>query len=433
MSLFGSSGIRGEVGQDFTLELAVSIGEAVGSEYPDIVQARDTRTSGDMVSSALVAGATSVGAEVHDAGMVPTPTLAREAASHRCGIMVTASHNPPQYNGVKIWNPDGSAFDSLQMNEVEERILGKKADRKDWRRVGSVQALQGAADRHIDAIVRSIGSASSKVVLDCGNGATTSVSPLALRTLGCGLVTLNANPDGFFPGRTSEPTEEALQDLKDTVLKRKADLGIAHDGDGDRMVAVDDRGRFISGDRLIALFASAMKAQGIVAPMDASMVLDDLVGEVVRCKVGDVYVAEALKKSGLDFGGEPSGTYIFPKETYCPDGVYAGALLARMASEAKISDLLDELPSFPAARHSFKFDSSRKSRIKDGLAAAMQGLDCDRLLTLDGFRAEFPDGWFLVRLSGTEPKVRMTVEARDREELKRLEAVGLNIVEGCLR
>lgn len=432
MSLFGSSGIRGVIGRDFTIDLAVSISEAVASTSRDIVLGRDTRVTGQMVSQALIAGATSIGANVHDAGMVSTPTLARAASRFDCGIMVTASHNPSQYNGVKLWNPDGSAFDTLQMTEVENRIHNRIIEPRSWRHVGSLHRLEGVVEGHVESIVRALGSASSQVVLDCGNGATFEVSPLTLRTLGCGLTTLNCQADGFFPGRTPEPTEDQLTDLKETVVRKGADVGIAHDGDGDRMVAVDDKGRFIDGDRLIALFASTLKVTGVVAPMDASMVLDDLVETVVRCRVGDVYVAEALKKHALAFGGEPSGTYIFPRETYCPDGVYAGALLAKMASEQRLSELVDSLPSYPARRMSHMFDPRSRQEVEGRLGEAARGLDCDRLLTLDGYRAEYPDGWFLVRLSGTEPKLRVTVEARDNAELERLSAIASRLVGRCV-
>lgn len=433
MSLFGSSGIRGVVGQDFTVDLSVSISEAVGSLHCSIVLGRDTRTSGPMVAQALIAGATSMGAEVHDAGMVSTPTLARAASEFDCGLMVTASHNPSQYNGVKMWNPDGSAFDTVQMNEVENRIANRSSEPKDWRHVGSCSRLEGAVERHVEAISGSVGEATARVVLDCGCGATFEVSPLALRTLGCGITTLNCQADGHFPGRTPEPTEDQLYDLKELVVSKGADLGIAHDGDGDRMVAVDDRGRFIDGDRLIALFATYLKVKGVVAPMDASMVLDDIVGHVVRCRVGDVYVAEALKSSGLEFGGEPSGTYIFPHETFCPDGVYAGALLARMASEDHVSKMIDALPRYPVRRGSHKFEGRKRAEVEERLKQEAEGLDCDRLLTLDGYRAEYPDGWFLVRLSGTEPKLRITVEARDEEELERLAELSTRVVGRCLK
>mgnify|MGYP005835732037 CR=1 FL=1 len=433
MSLFGSSGIRGVVGQDFTVELAERIGEAVGSMYGRVALGRDTRTTGPLVAQAVICGVTAAGGEVYDAGMLSTPTLARAAGRFDCGIMVTASHNPAHYNGVKLWNPDGAAFDTPQMVDVEKRIADPPAERVDWRHVGQGFEIEGATEEHIEAIARSVGAVDARVVVDCGNGGTYRVSPLTLREMGCDVLALNAQPDGTFPGRNPEPTEDQLDDLKAMVLRKGAQAGIAHDGDGDRMVAVDDRGRFVDGDRLIALFASAMNARGVVAPMDASMVLDEMVGRVERCKVGDVYVAEALKRTGLDFGGEPSGTYIFPRETFCPDGVLAGALLAKMAAEQPLSERLDALPSFPVSRSSHKFEARRRDEIVSSLREQMRSLDCEQLLTLDGFRAEFADGWFLIRLSGTEPKVRVTVEARDRGELQRLEQMAQKVLGGCLR
>ncbi len=432
MSLFGSSGIRGVVGEDFTIELAVSIGAAVGDGNDELVLGRDTRTSGDMIANALVSGATSTGCDVHDAGMASTPTLARAAAIYDCGLMVTASHNPGPYNGVKLWNPDGSAFDSAQMSDIEMLITTQRFDRKDWKEVGKGHRHEGAIESHIASILRSVPTSSAKVVLDCGNGATSTISPYVLRRMGCDVTTLNCQPDGFFPGRTPEPTEDQLSDLKEAVLRKGADLGIAHDGDGDRMVAVDDRGRFVDGDRLLALFTSEMAADGVVAPMDASMVLNDIAGNVIRCKVGDVYVAEELKRSGFPFGGEPSGTYIFPEETYCPDGVFAAALLAKMAAERPLSKMLDDLPSYPVHRESFKFEAKKKAGILSTLESSMRSLECDQLLTLDGFRAEYPDGWFLIRPSGTEPKIRLTIEARNKDELERLVLVARTVLGRCM-
>ena len=198
MRLFGSSGIRGVIGDGFTIELAERIGEAVGSLHDRIVLGRDTRTSGPMVAQALVCGATAAGAEVHDAGMVSTPTLARAASKFGCGIMVTASHNPAQYNGVKLWNPDGSAFDTEQMETVEDRI-DSPLPAKGWRDVGRFHILEGAERDHIEAILDGVGGSEASVVVDCGCGAAFRVSPLTLREMGCSVLSLNAQPDGFFP------------------------------------------------------------------------------------------------------------------------------------------------------------------------------------------------------------------------------------------
>ncbi|MDD1768099.1 MAG: phosphoglucosamine mutase [Methanomassiliicoccales archaeon] len=434
MSLFGSSGIRGIVGRDLTIDLASEIGSAVGTAYDRVILGKDTRTSGDMISQALVAGITSAGSDVYSAGMLPTPTLARAATAFGCGLMVTASHNPPEYNGVKMWNPDGSAFDTKQMNHVEGLISRKEFSRPDWRGVGKAFEHLGAIESHIESILKSLGTFNCRVVVDCGCGAASVVTPTLLSRLGCEVFAINSHPDGFFPGRSPEPTEDQLKDLKDAVLRRGADVGIAHDGDGDRMVAVDERGRFVSGDRLLALFASRYGAKGMVAPIDASMVLDDIVeGPVVRCRVGDVYVSEALKRSKLEYGGEPSGTFIFSKETYCPDGIYAGALLAKMAGSGPLSEIVDVLQSYPSSRESYSFDPSGRKVLEAGLAKEMEGVKCDRLLTIDGFRADYADGWFLIRVSGTEPKLRVTAEARSEGELKRLKEIYGSVVRTCLR
>ncbi len=433
MSLFGSSGIRGVVGRDFTVDLAVRIGTAVGNLYRRVVVGKDTRTSGDMITSALASGVNSVGGDVYMAGMLPTPTLAKAASRFDCGLMVTASHNPPEYNGVKMWNPDGSSFGSEQMQEMESLIRREGYDTPDWRGVGKVYVHEGAIENHIDSILRDIGQCQSRVVVDCGCGAASVVTPLLLRRMGCTVVSLNSHPDGFFPGRSPEPTEDQLGVLKETVVRSGADIGLAHDGDGDRVVAVDDRGRFVSGDRLLALFASTAGKRGMVAPIDASMMLDDLVrGPVVRTRVGDVYVSEALKESGLEFGGEPSGTFVFARRSYCPDGIYAAALLTRIASGNRLSSLIDSLPSYPSVRESFSFDGTKRGEVEGRIETEFKRMECSRVLTMDGYRAEFPDGWFLVRLSGTEPKMRMTVEARSREALEKLSDMSRSIVMRCL-
>lgn len=431
MSLFGSSGIRGVVGADFTVDLAAKIGNAVGSLHGEIIHGRDPRLSGLMVLQALVAGETAAGAQVYDAGMVPTPTLAMAAEDFDCGIMITASHNPPEYNGIKLWNADGSAFNSEQMAEIEKRIA---ADWQTvgWKSTGSYQSWEGAIEKHTAVICDALTDSSAKTVIDCGCGATSVISPLVLRTLGCKVTSLNAQPDGYFPGRTSEPTEEQLQDLKTLVIKKEADVGIAHDGDGDRMVAVDETGKYLSGDRLLLLFASWLGVNSIAVPVDASMAVDDLVKEVHRCRVGDVFISELLKERDIDFGGEPSGTYVFPEEYYCPDGIFAGALLSKIAAERKLSESIAELPTYPAFRGSSSFNSAQREVVTSRLAEEMAAVDCDHLTVLDGYRAESADGWFLIRLSGTEPKLRFVAEARAETEAREFKEQAEKIIQRCI-
>jgi len=415
MGLFGSSGIRGLIGKDIDAELGVRIGRAVGSLSGTVVVGKDPRMSGDLLVNALIAGLIEAGAEPYRAGMVPTPTLACAASHFDCGLMVTASHNPPEYNGVKMWNQDGSAFDGGQTEQVE-RLIAEGGRKAGWDEMFEERPWTGAIDEHVLTIMEEVGPVERSMVLDCGCGATGPMSPRLFRDLGCQVVAINANPDGRFPGRPSEPSEANLGDLM-SLCKARGVAGIAHDGDGDRMVAVDEDGRYVSGDRLLALFASLMGVKDMAAPVDASMVLDDIVGRpIVRTRVGDMFVSEALKKKGLPFGGEPSGTFIFPSVNYCPDGMLAGAYLLKLLDGRPLKEVVASLPTYPSARDSFSFDPSERQKVEQKLAEEMSSLDGE-LTTVDGFRVDLGHGWLLVRLSGTEPKVRLTAEARNRKDL----------------
>src|SRR6266699_1847489 len=238
--------------------------------------------------------------------------------------------------------------------------------------------------------------------------------------MGCDVVALNAQADGHFPGRDPEPTEENLRLLMSTVPAAKADLGIAHDGDGDRMVAVDHEGRFVGGDALLVLFAKREVRRGLVVPVDASMVLEDLLPKATiwRTRVGAVYVAAELKRRGADFGGEPSGTWIFPKASYCPDGMYAAARLVSLVAENPLASLVRGIPRYPVIRGAIGYDASKRRAIEARLDSAMRSLASD-VTTVDGWRLQFDDGWALVRFSGTEPKIRVLAESRDDARARR--------------
>ena len=431
---FGSSGIRGVVGSEITPGLAMAVGAAVGARHDDLVIGRDPRISGPMLAAAFAAGAMSVGADICDGGMVSTPTLARAAKGYGAGTIITASHNPAEYNGFKLWNPDGLSFTEPQQAEVE-KLLEAGAPRKDWRFCGERSERTDLADRHAEAVLSSVGQADLTVAVDCGCGATSHLTPSILRKMGCRVLALNAHPDGHFPGRDPEPTEDHLGLLIQTVKATGADLGIAHDGDGDRMVAVDDEGRYAGGDRLLPLFAKMHAKRAIVVPVDASMVLEDMLPGVAvhRTRVGDVYVGQEVKRTGADFGGEPSGTWIFPKETLCPDGPYAAAYLVALlkARGRSLSEMLAEIPEYPILREAERFDPDRRTAVTEALERELTAAQGE-LTRVDGWRVAFEDGWVVVRLSGTEPKVRITAEARERRRAEELLEYGRSVVRAAV-
>src|SRR6266571_4890950 len=432
LTRFGSSGIRGRGNVDVTPDLALRVGMALGELHGHTIVGRDPRLTGPMLAHALIAGVLSTGSDVVDAGLVSTPTLARGAAEYACGAMITASHNPAPDNGIKLWNPDGMAFDEGQQKEIEDALEAGRFRAAAWDHVGTVSARHDLVEGHVRAILHDVGRVKLRVVVDCGCGATATITPFLLREMGCEVIAINAQADGHFPGRNPEPTEENLEALMSTVRAVKADLGIAHDGDGDRMVAVDHEGRFVGGDALLALFAKREVRRGLVVPVDASMVLEDLLPKATiwRTRVGDVYVAAELKRRGADFGGEPSGTWIFPKASYCPDGVYAAARLVSLVAENPLASLVCGVPRYPVIRGAIGYDASKRRAIQQRLDVALRAI-VSEIETIDGWRLQFDDGWALVRFSGTEPKIRVLAESRDDARAKEIYSTVLSSAKGA--
>jgi phosphoglucosamine mutase len=426
MKLFGTSGIRGIANEDL-IQLALKVGLAVGKDYRRAVVATDTRTSSPAMKHALISGLLAAGASSYDAGVIPTPTLALAARELDAGVIITASHNPPEYNGIKLWNPDGSAFDAQQRQQLEDQISSSAFASARWDEIQSSRLYHQAIEQHIERISADFPDRLKlKVVVDCGCGAASVITPHLLRKLGCSMVALNCHPSGFFP-RPVEPTESNLGDLMKATRELGADLGIAHDGDADRMMVVDDKGDFVPGDKLLVLFARALEAKEVVTTIDASMAIDETGFAVSRTRVGDSYVSEELRKGG-DFGGEPSGSWIFPGISLCPDGIYAAALVAAIASRQKLSLQVDSIPSYPLLRGSISSSGIIISRLESQLTT-MKPISVS---TVDGIKLSFDDGWLLVRASGTEPKIRLTAEAKSEAKAHRLYDDGIEAIKECI-
>jgi phosphoglucosamine mutase len=420
MRLFGTSGIRTVFNKEL-VDLAFRVGLAVGKSHGNVVVGTDTRTSRDAMKHTVISGLLAAGASCRDAGIAPTPTLAFITREFDAGVMITASHNPPEYNGIKLLNPDGSSFTSLQQAQIEEAVLAEPLDTAPWEDIKSSRYYEGAIKHHIESILAHFqDELKLRVVVDAGCGAASEVTPQLLERLGCEVVTLNCYPSGFFP-RGIEPTEANLGDLCRMVKESGANLGIAHDGDADRMMAVDDRGRFIPGDKLLVILARAVGAKDLVTTLDASMAIEETGVNVRRTRIGDTCVSEELRNGG-DFGGETSGSWIFPDISLCPDGIYAAAQMAAIARRQKLSELVDGIPAYPMLRGNAGSDGVVMSHLESQLMA-MQPLSVSNT---DGIKLDFPDGWLLVRASGTEPKIRLTAEAKSKERAQQL-------YDSCLR
>jgi phosphoglucosamine mutase len=427
MKLFGSSGIRAVFDKDL-LNLAFRVGLAVGGQYNNVVVGRDTRTSSDAMKHAVMSGLLAAGSRCLDAGVTPTPTLAYVTRGFDAGLMITASHNPPEYNGLKLLNPDGSSFGLLQQAQVEKALSAESGKVARWEDIKICCVYKGAIALHTGAIISHFKKPLKiKVVVDAGGGAASEVTPLMLEKMGCEVVALHCHPTGVFP-RGIEPNETNISDLSRTVRESGAAVGIAHDGDADRMMAVDERGRYISGDKLLALLARAVGAGEVVTTLDASMAIEEMGFHVRRTRIGDTFVSEELKKGG-DFGGETSGAWIFPAVSLCPDGIYAAAQIAVVAAQHRLSQMVNAIPVYSLNRGSIESDGIVISLLKSKLEV----LRPVSVSNTDGLRLDFKDGWLLVRPSGTEPKIRLTAEAKTEARAQQLYDEGLRAVRSIIK
>jgi phosphoglucosamine mutase len=436
MKLFGSSGIRGLVNVEVTPLLAQKVGAALASQFEGgaIIVGRDTRLSGRMLEAALTSGIVSCGFVTGTLGIVPTPVVAlltREMGAE-AGIAITASHNPPEYNGLKIFDTTGMAYTGEQQATLEETIEKAEFKTSSWNRVGRVEEINGGRF-YVETLANAIGFTGEwSVVCDLFNGATCTVAPEVFNELGCRATLLNAQPDGSFPASNPEPNTESLARLGRMIRETKASIGFGFDGDGDRMMAVDEKGDVPSPDRVLAAYAKhVVEERGggiVVTHVGASMCIDEAVesagGSVIRTKVGDVHITEAMIENEAVFGGEPVGAWVHPEVHLCPDGILSALeLMLALEEEGKtLSEMVAGIQDYPTLRAKVECLNNVKERAMDGVSSKYGEAfrDVRDMTAVDGVRIEFDDGWALIRPSGTEPVIRITVEAREEKRAMEL-------------
>ncbi len=446
--LFGTNGIRGIVGKDMTASLALDVGSAVGTYFDggSLAVGNDTRTSGPMLKAAAISGLAAAGCSVEDVGVAPSPAIQYYVGNHKLagGVIITASHNPREFNGIKVLDSRGMELARSAEEEIEDIYSRRAFRRSTWDGTGSVleraecngEYLRGVMQR-VD--VDSIRKAGLKVALDCANGASTFVSPYLLRNLGCSVASLNAQPDGTFPGHPPEPVEENVGELKEMVVDSGADLGAVHDGDADRVIFVNERGEYVHGDRSLAIVAGYLvgrKGGGtVVTPVSSSSCVEDVVktrgGHVLYTKVGAPVVARTIFEEGAIFGGEENGGLIFPEHQYCRDGAMGVATMLELlaSSQRSLSEVLAEVPKYYLEKSSVSCPHELKKRVLEGLLGALKG---KRVETLDGAKVHYQNGWVLVRPSGTEAVIRVFSEARTAQDALDINAEAVSVLRSLI-
>jgi len=450
MELFGSSGIRGVVNAEFGPDDALAVAQAVGTELDAdrIAVARDTRVTGRMLVDAAASGFASVGVSVHRLGVLPTPGL--QAYCEREGVpglMVTASHNPPEYNGVKLVAADGVELPRERLEAVERRLFEDAAEPVAWDETGDTREIADARERYVRDLLaatdrEAVAAADLTVAIDPGHGAGTPTSPDFFRRLGCAVRTINAQPDGHFPGRDPEPVAAQLGDLERFVRTTDADLGVAHDGDADRAIFVDERGELLAGDATFAALAAAELAAGdtVVSAVNASQRLVDAAesagAELSLTPIGSTFIVtriRELERAGetVPVAGEGNGGVIFPRYRIARDGAYTAARFLELLADADApaSEVTAAYDGYENVRRDLSYDDdAERETMLDAVERVAADADAD-LTTIDGYRLDYGDAWVLARPSGTEPVVRVYAEAPSADRARELAAGMVDAVE----
>ncbi len=430
--LFGTDGVRGVANKELTAELALKVGRAgayvLGKEKngkAKILIGMDTRISGQMLEAALVAGVCSVGAEVVCVGVAPTPAIAYLTRTHGfdAGIVVSASHNSYEFNGIKFFNCQGYKLPDATENEIEKYILGEEQfpDMPTHGGIGTMRREEYLVDEYIDFAVSTVkvDLTGKKIALDCANGASSVTSPKAFRRMGAEVLVINNDPDGTNINNGCGSTH--IEGLQNFVVDNSCDFGFAFDGDADRVLAVDNNGKLIDGDVIMAVCGNALKKKGalrgntIVATIMSNLGLF-IMGEkndinVMKTKVGDRYVLEEMLKSGYSLGGEQSGHIIFLEHNTTGDGLVSALNFAQVVQESgkTVDELCSIITILPQVLENAKVAKSGDTRYAEDpeITAEIARLD-----------AKFSGrGRVLIRPSGTEPLVRVMIEGENIDEI----------------
>jgi len=435
--LFGTNGIRGLVNVELTPEMAIKVGCSIGTFFgrKNLLLGYDARTSGPMFAKAVISGLTATGCNVFFAGMAPTPALQYAVKNHQLdgGVIITASHNPPEYNGIKIIWSDGIETSHEQEVEIENIYFDNKIVFAEWDKLGTLRELPGINDEYIQAIEKQVNPTKIAerhfhVVVDAANSVGGLTAPPLLRELGCKVTSINANIDGTFPGRLPEPRPESLTDLASTVKAIGADLGVAFDGDADRSIFVDENGVIYWGDKTFAVIVKQflIKNPGakIVTPVSSSTLIKDTVqaykGELIWTKVGSVTVSQKMKELNAKLGGEENGGVFYGPHQAVRDGAMTTVLLLNIMAETgeKLSKLVAEQPQYFIEKGKIECPDEKKEVLLQKLFEQVKG---ENISTIDGVKIWFSDNSaILIRPSGTEPVFRLYAEAKSQEKALKL-------------
>ncbi|WP_432403656.1 phosphoglucosamine mutase [Wukongibacter sp. M2B1] len=441
--LFGTDGVRGVANTELSCELAYKLGRigayilTEGKKRAKILVGKDTRISGDMLEAALIAGILSAGSDAICIGVVPTPAVAYLTRKYGAdaGVVISASHNPVEYNGIKFFNKDGFKLPDEIEDKIEEYILNSKDIdfRPSGNEVGKKIKITNAVDEYTDFVKSTVDVdlTGMKIAIDCANGASYMAAPKALADLGAEIKIVNHKPDGYNINYNCGSTHPEI--IQKYVLETGADIGLSFDGDADRLIAIDEKGNIIDGDKIMAICGAYLKEEGklknnaLVATVMSNIGLEKALKEhncdIIKTKVGDRYVLEEMKKSGYVLGGEQSGHIIFLDHNTTGDGLLSGLQLISVVKKKNrpLSELASIMKTYPQILKNAKVSNGNKYSYLDDEAIASRIEEIEEI-----FHGE---GRVLIRPSGTEPLVRVMIEGSDEGVLDKYATELVELIE----
>ncbi len=438
--LFGTNGIRGIIGQDFTPIFIAKIGQAIGTYFSgkSILIAKDARTSSDFIANIIKACLVATGCEVHDLGYAPTPVMQYLVKREKFdgGIMITASHNPPEYNGIKVIGPNGVEIPRREEEKIENVFWEEKFNLVAYDRVGKVHNVEYLIKNYIDDVISRanidrIRESNFKIIIDCANSVASTIMPEILRRIGVKFISVNANLDGTFPGRLPEPIPETLKDTISMTIHSDVHFGVAYDGDVDRAIFITKEGEVLWGDRsgtlLTMHLAEKEKVSNIVVtPVSSSVLVEEVLSnyglKIEWTPVGSIHVSYKILETNALTGFEENGGFLYPKHHPVRDGIMTTILMLEYLAESRktLTEAYRELPRYYPVKTKVKLEFKDREKVSKIIEEIAKKFENYRQVRIDGVKVFLDNGWFLIRPSGTEALIRIFVEHKEKKEAENL-------------
>ena len=424
--------IQGTIDSELTPENVLEIGKTLGMQYKHITVGRNMNPTSTMVFSSLVAGMTSAGADVRNAGVLPTPALPFASENTNCCVMIGNPDDTDRASGISLINVDGRYFNGPQLFTFRNRLNGAKV-LPEYSMVGKVRSYNGAVDRYCKKVAEMAGSADCQIVVDCASDSPSMAAPNIMKMIGADALIVSCQTDLKPRGTWANPEEYNIRLLSRIVKANYGSIGVALDNNGTRIAAIDEGGEPIGGEALLQLFIDFLHPRKLSVPIDTSMAITERFdGTVKFCNLGYDAIGEAVMVGGSDLGGSSDGTFIFKSNSYAPDGITAAALLARIATEASIEDLVQGQPVYCREEDGIKYPGNREVIAKK-ISAKIGEMEYKELNVVDGWRVDMESGWFLARFSDTDNVIDIKVEGTDRIYTAGLMEIAKELVTSAIR